>query len=323
MKTINSLLLLVFLFTACAEAEKEKSEQEKPVKEQEYFIAYNIHSPDTTVDDWEIMLMNTDGTEKRNITNHKDVAWIYHSYGKRLFFISDRDTAYRNYFLYEMNSEGKNIRKISELRLEDSWMSGRKNGDEIIVTGRIGKEIRHQLFLLDTKTGKYQQITHDTAAHYSDPCFSPDGKQIVFSYQKNKRDKNSHEELFLMNEDGTKMKQLTHYPEENISAREYGYKAGAARWNPEENFISYVSFQDGRNHIFAVTPDGHKQWELFETDLSVSWHDWSSDGKYLTFNGTADDKQFHIYIMDWKTKEIKLLTDTTFHSQLGPVIVEK
>lgn len=75
----------------------------------------------------------------------------------------------------------------------------------------------------------------------------------MFSYQKNKRDKTTHEELFLMDENGRVGQQLTVYPENNPSAKEYGYRAGSARWHPTENFISYVSLQDGRQSIYAVS----------------------------------------------------------------------
>ena len=286
-------------------------------------IAYNIHLPDTSKDDWEIIKMSFDGSEKKNILNNDDVAWTYTSYSDRLFFISDRDTSYRCFFLYETDANGNNIKKISTLRLEDSWMSCRKSGGEMIVSGRLGKEMRYQLFIINTNTGAYRQLTNDTAAMYRDPCFSPDGKKIVVSYMKNKRDRSSHEELFLMNEDGSILSQLTWYPENNPSSREYGYRAGAPRWHPTENFITYISLQDGRHSIFAVTPDGSKQWKLIDNNGSDGWHDWSSDGEWIVFNGSDnEERQFHIILMNWKTKEKKQLTDTTYKSQLAPVFIE-
>jgi TolB protein len=85
---------------------------------KEYVLAYNIHLPDTTKDDWEIFAMNLDGSSKKNITNNRDVAWAYYAHKNRLYFVSDRDSCYRCFFLYEMNSNGTNTRRISNLQLE-------------------------------------------------------------------------------------------------------------------------------------------------------------------------------------------------------------
>lgn len=313
MKNLFTVLAILFACNLTVQAQ------------QQYVIAFNIRVPDTTKDDWDVLTINTDGTNRKNITNNPDVAWVYYAYKNRLFFISDRNMPYRNYYLHEMDANGNKIKKISNLRLEDSWMSSRNNGEEMVVTGRIGKEIRQQLFIINTKTGEYKQLTNDTAAAYGDPCFSPDGKQVVFSYRKNKRDRTAHEELFLMNADGSGgMVQLTHYPENNPSAKEYGYRAGATRWHPTENFITYVSLQDGRHSIFAVTPDGKKQWKLIENPLSEGWHDWSADGQWLAFNSSdIKETQYHITLMNWKTKEQKQLTDNTYKTQQAPVFVEK
>lgn len=291
---------------------------------KEYRIAYTIHLPDTTKDDYEIMSMNMDGSDKKNITNNGDVAWAYYAYKDNLFFVSDRDTTYRNYFLYRMDADGNEVKKVTGLRLEDSWMSSRKNGEELVVTGRVGKAVRYQLYLVDTQTGNYKQLTTDTSAYHSDPCFSPDGKQIVFSYKKDRRDRTAFEELYVMNVEGGEMKQITHYPADNPSAKEYGYRAGSARWHPKGNFISYVSLQDGRHSIFAVTPDGQKQWKLIDNAESEGWHDWSPDGEWLVFN--ASDKaesRYDIVLMNWQTKEKKQLTDSTYKTQQAPVFVEK
>lgn len=314
MKRILLTVVILAITANCFSQSKEKS----------YQIAYNVHIPDKVRGNYEIFTMNMDGANKKNITNHPDVAWTYYAYKKKLYFVSDRDTTYRAYFLYESDSDGKSIKKVSNLQLEDSWMSSRNNGTEMIVAGRIGKGIRYQLFIVNTKTGAYKQLTNDTSAKYSDPCFSPNGKQIVYSYQKNKRDRATHEELFIMNADGTGAKQLTQYPEDNPSAKEYGYKAGSAKWHPTENFITYISLQNGRNNIFAVTPKGDKQWKLINNELSEGWHDWSSDGKWLVFNSSDwKETQYHITLMDWKSKTSKQLTDLSYKAQQSPVFIEK
>ncbi len=291
---------------------------------KKYFVAYNVAVKDAAgKSNYEIFSMDADGSHKKNITNNGDVAWTYSAFEDRLFFISDRDTCYRCFFLYEMDVNGSKVKKIADLQLEDSWMDSRNNGKDLIVSGRKGKATRYQLFIVNTETGTYNQITNDTAAMYSDPVFSPDGKQIAFAYRKNKRDKTQNEELYIMNADGTASQQLTHYPQNDISRNGNGYKAGAAKWHPSENFISYISMQGGRHNIYAVTTDGKKQWKLTGNEFSEGYHDWSADGNWLVFDMTnQDETQYHIMLMNWKTKEVKQLTDTSHRYQQSPVFVE-
>jgi TolB protein len=287
-------------------------------------IAYNVAVPDSSgTTNYEVFTMNTDGSEVRNITNNPDVAWTYRCYDKELYFISDRDTSYRCFFLYRTDYKGDNVQKISHLRLEDSWMDFRNDGKEAVVSGRLGTEVRYQLFIIDTKTGSYKQVTHDTSSLFIDPVFSPDGKLIVAA-KKSRRDRTVNEELYQMNADGSGLKQLTHYPQDNISRDSSGYKAGSPHWHPSGNFISYISFQDGKHSIFAVTPDGEKQWKLTENDFSEGWHDWSPDGNWLTFDMASENNdQYHIMLMNMKSGELRQITGSEYRVQLAPTFIRK
>lgn len=315
------VLIAVLVGAGCKQA-SNPDPQTPPAKS--YRIAYNI-SMDTTGRNYQIWSMKPDGSDKQNIVNHQEVSWTYYAWKDRLFFISDRDTAYRNYYLYEMDAMGKGVKKVSGLRLEDSWMGARNDGKELVVSGRIGKEVRYQLFIIDTETGAFRQITHDTAAIYRDPIFSPDGKQIVCAYVAHKRDTSADEELFVMNDDGTAMKQLTHFPANDPAKYQYGYKAGPPHWHPTENFISYQSIQGGKSGLYAVTPDGSKQWQLLDLEGEEGWHDWSNDGKWLAVE-LYDDKtgRYSIGLVDWQSKdmEVKVLTDSSYKYQHAPVFVE-
>jgi TolB protein len=80
--------------------------------------------------------------------------------------------------------------------------------------------------------------------------------------------------------------------------------------------------QDGKHSIFAVNPNGEKQWKLNNHAFSEGWHDWSPDGNWLVFDMTVDKSdQYHIMLMNWETKELKQLTDTTYKSQLSPTFI--
>lgn len=317
--------IFILLLIAIVSCKTSKNAITNHIQSSENAIAYNIAVKDSSGNsNYEVFTMDLDGSNSKNITNNKDVAWTYRAYKNTLYFISDRDTCYRCFFLYKTDVNGSNIKKVSTLQLEDSWMDIRNNGREIIVSGRIGKEIRYQLFLINTFDGTFMQLTNDTAAYYRDPAFSPDGKQIAFIYRKNKRDKSLIDEIFIMNFDNSEMKQLTSYPKDNISYKSSGYKAGATHWHPTEDFISYISMQNGRHNIYAISPDGKKQWKLTENKFSEGWHDWSSDGKFLVFDtSNENESQYHIMLMNWETKEIKQLSDSIYQFQQSPVFLRK
>ncbi len=323
MKHPNLFLFTTLIFIISCSSKKSTSDHDDK-KEKKYKVLYNVFTPDSAApNNYEVFSVSTDGTENKNITEHKDVAWVYYTFKNKVYFISDRDTSYRYYLLYSMDYDGKNIQKVTDLRLEDSWMSSRNNGQELIVSGRIDQQVRYQLFTINTTNGSYKQITNDTSAIFIDPVFSPDGKQIVCAYQKNKRDKSQHEELYIMNEDGSNMKQLTYYPENDSGKYTHQYKAGAPRWHPTENFISYISYQNGKNNIYGITPDGKKQWKLMDDTKQSGWHDWSSDGKWLVMDVLeSNPKKYRIGLMNWQSKEFKYLTDTTYTYQQAPVFVE-
>ncbi len=287
-------------------------------------IAYNVAVKGADgKSNYEVFIMNSDGSNRRNISNSPDVAWIYTASKNTLYFISDRDSCYRCFFLYSMDANGKGLKKVSNLQLEDSYMGSRNSDGQWIVSGRIGTSIRYQLFLIDPKTGNFQQLTKDSAAMFRDPVFSPDGKKIAFVYRKNKRDRQTPEEVYIMNFDGTEMKQLSHYPENDISKNDPGgFKAGALRWHPTDNFISFISIQGGSHHIYAVTPTGDRQWQLTTTGKAEGWHDWSADGNWLVFDQSTDNEtQYHIMLMNYRNSDLKQLTDNTQKYQQSPVFI--
>lgn len=286
----------------------------------EYKIAYNVNY-DTANDNYEIFVMNADGTGQKNVSNTPGVEWVYYAWKDKLYFISDRDTIHRMYFLYEMDADGNNVRKITDLRLEDSWMSSRDDGQELIVSGRIGKEIRFQLFLVDVITGRYTQLTTDTAASFADPHFSPDGNQIVFRHRKNRRNyQDEKAEIWIMDANGSNLKQLTHYPEDT-TAQWHSYHAGPPFWEPNQKVISYISRQKGKHNIFTMSPDGSNVKQITTDTLSEGWHAWSPDGEWLAFDvSNKKGNMFDIYLRNRDGSGQKKLT-SDWRSEMAPVFV--
>lgn len=287
-----------------------------------YRIVYNVLS-DSVKGNYEVFITDMDGKNQKNISNYSGLDWVYRTYKDKIYFISDRDTTCRRcYKLYEMDQEGNNVRKISDLVLEDSWMDTRNNGKEMIVSARIGREIRVQLFLLNLEDGSYKQLTNDTAGYHTDPVFSPDGKQVVFRYRSDKRNRYMKTELFIMNADGTGMRQLTHYPKDDTTNTSGEYHAGPPRWNRAGNFISYMSFQKGKFEVYGITPDGKKQWQITHDEMGSGWHDWTPDGKWMIVDMSVRDKKvYDIYLVNSKTGKLTPVANTWKYEQ-APSFVE-
>jgi len=296
--------------------------------EEEYLIAYNTYEPDSFAkDNWEIRIFDPQDSIKtyQNIINHPDVTWTYLAHESKIYFISDRDTSYRNFYLYEMNPDGTGVRKISDLRLEDSWMDIDSNKNEIVVSGRPSLNVRYQLFLINLQDGSFFPLANDTSYRFSDPVFSPDGSQIAFVKSPKTKVDGVFPEVYIMNRDGSNQQQLTHFPADDLAANGYGYKAGALRWHPTDNFISYASSRGKGTYIFGVSPDGTKNWQISTSGKNEVYHDWSPDGKWFSYDQYQDtiSKQYHIILMNWKTKETQIMTDTLIKTQLAPVFVKK
>ncbi len=276
-------------------------------------IAYNVFF-DVEKDNYEIFVMNPDGSGKKNISRWKGVDWVYYAYGDKIYFVSDRDAGHRQFHLYEMDANGENVRKISRFLLVDSWLSSRKNGQEFVVcSDKDGAG--HELYLIDRNGVELARLTNN-AYYENDPAFSPDGRRIVFRSKRS-----GHGELWMMDASGGEQRRLTRYPEDDDTLRDKrGYHAGPPVWEPNRDLISFCSKRNGNYSIFTVKPDGSGLAQVTPDGRDEMWHDWSPDGRWLAFDGTQDGKNYDIYLRSADGGEIKRLTDDPAFEQ-APVFV--
>lgn len=320
---LRCLVFLYVLFTAI----------QYTAAQTQYKILYNFLE-DREKDNYEIYSMNMDGSDKKNITNTPGVEWVYYAYKDRVYYISDKDTCHRCYFLYEMDAEGNNKRKVTSLQVEDSWMSRYDNatGNYLLVMGRIGRVVRNQLFQVNINDGTFKQLTDDTISTKRDPLFIPVWNQVVMAYRPDKSlRKNVPDELWKFCFDykacgpeplkNWKI-QLTHFPKDDTITQWFEYHAGPPQWNSKYKFISYLSRQKGQHQIYAITPNGKRLWQITSGEMGSGWHSWSSDGQWLAMDKTnKDEKGYDIYLMNYKRKKIIQLTSDAKYEQ-APVIVE-
>lgn len=232
-----------------------------------YRIAFNV-APDEGID-YEVWLMELDGSGARNLTNHPSLDWVYAAREGRLYFVSDRDDEPRAYHLYEMGADGGGLRRITGFRVTDSFVDARAGGDELVVSS--AKDGTRDLYLIDRDGNELRRLTNDEAKD-RDPAFSPDGTQIVWSSERSGTD-----ELWIMDLEQGTTRQLTSYPADGAPRDEHVYRAGPPAWEPNRNVISFCSNRNGNDPIFTIRPDGTGLEQLTDDGGDDCYHDWSPD----------------------------------------------
>lgn len=285
----------------------------------DYVIAYNAYFDDSTKG-YEVMVMDMDGNHVRNLTQSPGVEWVYAAYRDKIIYISDRDTCYRCFRLYEMDANGKNDRMIYGGILQDSYVDTRKNGTEFIV--KTKKNGVPTFLIVDDKGKEVRTVLATKDYKFNDACFSPDGKTIYFRKSVEWLD-----ELWAMEEDGGNQRQLTHYPANDSARDKHQYHAGPPRWMPSENRISFISDRGGDYDIYSITPDGNEEKRITPDGADEGWHHWSPDGKWMVYDGNelvTDWNEFNanIYLMEVATGKVKQLTEGEITEQ-SPVFVER
>lgn len=280
---------------------------------QNLLIAYNVLE-DEEADNYEIYVMQPDGSGQRNISQWKGVDWVYHAMGDRLYLLSDRDTAHRHLFLWEMDAAGGQQRKIYPHRLYDSWIASRKNGEEFLVTTK--KDTVKTFVLIDRNGQEIRQVFGTNEYKINDPAFSPDGRWIVYRSARSGVD-----ELWIMDEYGEQQRQLTHYPPGDTTGGKHFYHAGPPTWLAGGQWISYISKQNANYSIFRIQPDGSGLQQISPDGFNEGWHAWTPDGQWIAYDGTdLSDANFDIYTMRADGSEVKRLTDHPRYEQ-APVWV--
>lgn len=279
-------------------------------------IVYNAVI-DKTCGTYEIFTMNLDGTDKQNISNWKGADWAYATFEDKIYFVSDRDTSSRLWFLYEMDVNGNYVRKVYNERLEDSYVGINSTGKKMIIKP-IRKE-RNIFLIIDIAGGKVIDSLKLPLAGVADPIYFNGDKQIVFRGSKAKKEP---EELFIMNSDGTNIKQLTEYPKNDTTAKWYETHSGTPVWNGKEGMLTYFSKQNSNHSIYSIKPDGTNSGKLTDDTFNEGWHTWTPDGNFLVYDGSdLEDKNFDIYLKDMHGGFVKRLTTDSIVEQ-APLFIQ-
>lgn len=150
----------------------------------------------------EIYIMNTDGSDPINLTNHpsndRNPSWSPN--GEKLLFSSDRSGNYELYVLDIASGELTQITESSSNATQGDWSI---NDEVVFVSDEDGDK---EIIIMKLDGSNRKQLTNNTAQDVL-PAWSPDGLKIAFSsYRRGNMDKG---DIYMVNGDGTGEELLT------------------------------------------------------------------------------------------------------------------
>lgn len=194
--------------------------------------------------------------------------------------------------LYTMNSDGTDEKQLTSLPNPDYMYLGdaswSPDGTKIVFISNESGQINYEIYIMNADGTGITRLTNGTRIK-TNPCFSPDGKSIMFTSTLYPVEYNT--QLFTMNIDGTGEKQLTSFENHGI----FNYTL-AGEWSPDGKKIVFMSNKDQSSkdiegaQIFTMNNDGTGATKLTTKAKAKNYPSYSPDGTKILFQGNIDGK---------------------------------
>jgi TolB protein len=246
----------------------------------------------------QICLVNADGSGYRRLTTGDDLRHYYASVAP--------DGQSVVYSAYNIQTKHFEIYELHLLTNETKMLTnhfGDLNAPEISPDGKTIVFTRYYLdvakpttWLMDRDGTNLRQVV-DLAAW--DPTWSPDGSAILFA-----SDMNQTSQLFIVNVDGTDLRQVGDFP----------FLRGRSDWSTQNLIVTY-SGRPWERELYIMNSDGSGQHRISPPGGNSQGPSFSPDGQWIAFTSYFDRYEVHgceIYIMRVDGTDLRRLTDNEY-----------
>jgi len=240
---------------------------------------YKLLTSSFRTGDPEIFVVDLGTGDALNLTPHSHSYNRYPAWapdGSRVSFVSDRDSAFN---LFLVNADGTRLKQLTHesagvVAGMQSWTADGK----WIYFGLFGKDVGSPW--TNSKNGLICRISPDGSGFQIvgegiDGAVSPDGTKIVFA-----RNLSQGHALFLMNSDGSGVRQITTHEDPLGGVH--------ATWSPDGRHIIYADSVGDALELFMCDPDGKNIRQLTTLGKGATSPSVSPDQKYISFRLAED-----------------------------------
>ncbi len=254
------------------------------LKEIPFRIVYETYRKTNGRENWELYLINADGSNPVNLTRTRDVDEMFpHASrdGTKICFVADEGTGRDKVrSVYYMNIDGSGRVKVADNARQPCWSPDGKSiaylpGEFERYT--IEDYASKGLFFYDIETGKHREHANPDLYHIYAICWSPGGNWFFATVHGGMGFKHA---ILAFEADGTRLFGLTKYgvtgcrPELSLDGRKIAWNL--SDWDLCLGDISLASaaprVSDARRVVKC-----RKDHEVYHTDFSP-------DGKYIAFS---------------------------------------
>lgn len=243
---------------------------------------------------WEIYIMNPDGSQQVRLTNHRaaDFNPVFSPTGEEILFVSER-SGERDLYIMRADGGGERpvFRTASAYRDDPAWSPDGKK----IAYMQLDREAKQTIVYTARADGtSVTRIVEMEKADGEEPVWSPDGTEIAF---------------VVVDEIHWASRQIRFA---NLKTRKQGTllpddvpRMYQPAWSPANNKIAFVWLRPAQRSIFMVNRDGSGLQQI--VDGLVSAPAWSPSGDELVYSqGTGNGTQ--IFKINLVTHDVTQLT---------------
>ncbi len=348
-----------FLLVILSSCHKDNIVDMKPINTSGEILFISRRIPNSA--DWQMFLMNTDGTNQRAVSNHlvRCAPPVLSNKGLKIAFTTLENFYYN---LYVIDTDGQNEKLLAKAKQfcgSPSWSPDDrkiifvKNDDltsydnhiyTIDVNGGNELKLTNQENNFSPKYLSDNTIIFSSAVNYNwsgiyKMNIDGSNKQLLTPANKSfsdpqispdgskisvtSNDQNGSQ-IFVMNVNGSGLKQLTFTVSPSWIDISYPRDGNYGPvWSPDSKRLAYVSYENGSPDIFVMNANGTGNKRLTDTPLRDESPAWTKDGNYILFSSNRNlNVSSEIYIMK---PEGQLQTPLTGYiaDDIYPVFINK